>query len=464
MILPSGIVTSDTTKFFFQDLVENGQVVAILDFENRRRLFPAVQRNVRFCLFTISKSSIQEILFAAQLTSTEQLRQPGATYRLSSEDIRRINPNTLTCPMFSSKADAEVIKKIYRNVPCLLDETTEDGDPWGVSFQTLFHMANDSEMFRTFEQLSNDGWMLDGYCFIGKNPKYLPLYESKFTHQYNHRAATFEGISSEDLFGTHPATNEVTSEQLRNPEYSIKPRYWVSEAELQGGIEETGWLMGFRDAISATADARSLIATVLPPVPVGHTESLVHVEPRGPEAACLLAMMNSFPMDYVLKQKATGGHASYYIMKQLPTPPPEAFAQACPWFSELTMAEWVSLRVLELSYTSYNIAKFAESLSYSGAPFVWDEERRFLLRRELDAAAFHIFGLDKPEVEHILNNFSIVKSRDLEESSEYRTKRITVEIFDEISRAIQTGESYKTRLNPPPADPRVAHEVEPLRR
>ena len=29
-----------------------------------------------------------------------------------------------------------------------------------------------------------------------------------------------------------------------------------------------------------------------------------------------------------------------------------------------------------------------------GAPFVWDEERRFKIRAELDAAFFHLYGVD----------------------------------------------------------------------
>jgi hypothetical protein len=40
-IVPSGIATDDTTKFFFQDLMETGSLVSLFDFENREGLFPA---------------------------------------------------------------------------------------------------------------------------------------------------------------------------------------------------------------------------------------------------------------------------------------------------------------------------------------------------------------------------------------------------------------------------------------
>jgi hypothetical protein len=41
---------------------------------------------------------------------------------------------------------------------------------------------------------------------------------------------------------------------------------------------------------------------------------------------------------------------------------------------------------------------------------------------------------------------------------EYRTKRVIVEMYDEIRSAMETGEVYRTRLEPPPADATVAHE------
>jgi hypothetical protein len=35
---------------------------------------------------------------------------------------------------------------------------------------------------------------------------------------------------------------------------------------------------------------------------------------------------------------------------------------------------------------------------------------------------------------------------------------VILEIYDEIKRAKETGEAYRTRLEPPPADATVAHE------
>lgn len=50
-----------------------------------------------------------------------------------------------------------------------------------------------------------------------------------------------------------------------------------------------------------------------------------------------------------------------------------------------------------------------------------------------------------------MDTFPIVKRKDEAAHGEYRTKRVTLEIYDEMQRAMETGEPYQTRLDPPRA-------------
>jgi hypothetical protein len=59
-----------------------------------------------------------------------------------------------------------------------------------------------------------------------------------------------------------------------------------------------------------------------------------------------------------------------------------------------------------------------------------------------------------------METFPIVKRKDVAAHGEYRTKRVILEIYDAMTEAARTGTAYETRLNPPPADPRVAHAAE----
>lgn len=80
---------------------------------------------------------------------------------------------------------------------------------------------------------------------------------------------------------------------------------------------------------------------------------------------------------------------------------------------------------------------FARQLGYAGPPFRWDEIRRFMLRSELDAAYFHLYGVGRDDVNYIMDTFSIIRQRDLEIYGEYRTKRIILEIYDEMGDVVE---------------------------
>jgi hypothetical protein len=119
-IVPTGIATDDSTKAFFADITQSGRLVSLLDIENRERLFPDVDSRMKFCLLTLGQAAHAEfVCFASQVG---QLGDPRRRFRLTPEEFRLINPNTLTCPVFRTRMDAELTKKIYVNVPVLIKE------------------------------------------------------------------------------------------------------------------------------------------------------------------------------------------------------------------------------------------------------------------------------------------------------------------------------------------------------
>jgi hypothetical protein len=65
------------------------------------------------------------------------------------------------------------------------------------------------------------------------------------------------------------------------------------------------------------------------------------------------------------------------------------------------------------------------------------------------------YGIERDDVDYIMGTFPIVKRKDEKLYSEYRTKRVILEMYDEMRRAMETGEAYRTRLLP--GDRAVAH-------
>ncbi len=89
---------------------------------------------------------------------------------------------------------------------------------------------------------------------------------------------------------------------------------------------------------------------------------------------------------------------------------------------------------------------FASDIGLRCSPCGWDDERRFLIRCELDAAFFHLYGLARDDVEYILDTFPIVKEHDEKAYGEFRTKRVILEIYDAMANAVAGGRNYETAI------------------
>ena len=199
VVLPSGIAFADTTKYFFEDLVLTRSLVSLFSFfEIREVIFPATDSRDPFCLLTFGGSkqpAAEAAVFVFNAFRVEDIRKPEKQFTLSPEDIDLLNPNTRTCPIFQSARDAELTKAIYRRVPVLWREAHGDepeANPWRISFNRLFDMANDSQHFRTGGELEKKGCRREGNVYCGHDGRYLPLYEAKMLHQFDHRWATYE--------------------------------------------------------------------------------------------------------------------------------------------------------------------------------------------------------------------------------------------------------------------------------
>ncbi|MEW1660358.1 DNA methyltransferase [Streptomyces sp. NPDC093707] len=475
LVLPTGIATDATTAPFFSGLVRAARLASFLDFENEAFILSRdVDHRVRFALLTATGAStrVDQASFAFGTRHMEDL--DGRRFAMPPEEILLVNPNTGTLPVFRTRRDAEITLDIYRRVPVLMREPDADGEgganPWGLSFMRMFDMSNDSHLFRGKGELEADGWQLTGNVFnrpaveaeSGDKRRYLPLYEAKMLHHFDHRLGTYEGqTQAQANVGTLP---RVTAEQHDDPNFAPLPRYWVPEFDVDSGKRDkkgepimwagvasrlaerewsNGWLMGWRD-IARSTDTRTTMATVLPPYGVGHTNPLVFPQDAA-SAALLQACMSSFVFDYVIRQKIVGTHLTYGYLYQLPVPRLADFHAASGG------ARWFIDRVVELAYTSRDMADFAEDLGYTGAPFRWEEERRKLLRAELDAVLFNLYGVSRTDVEYVMNTFPVVKREDeAAHDGAYRTKDLILDIYDRMTEAQRSGTAYQTVLTPPP--------------
>lgn len=297
-----------------------------------------------------------------------------------------------------------------------------------------------------------------------KPERYLPLYEAKMFDAYNHRFA--EVVLSATAIVRQGQARQFSANELVNANALPQPRYWVDGLDVESRLDfwDHAWLIGFRDVTSTTNERTSLFA-VLPRVAVGHTAPLVFAKEDFQLCVGYLGNSSSFVFDYCARQKVGGVHLTYGYVKQLPVIPPHTYSPA--------LLDFISPRVLELTYTAWDLQPFARDLNYDGPPFVWNEGRRFLMRCELDALYFHLYGIDRADVDYIMETFPIVKRKDEAAHGEYRTKRVILEIYDAMADlptmpvpapkpeqgeiALPDVSRWVSPLEPPPADPRAAH-------
>jgi hypothetical protein len=479
LVIPAGIASDDTTKFFFRDIVEKRSLVSLFGFENEERLFPGTDHRVTFCLLTLASEGegpeFTDFIFYARQTTA--LKDDQRRFSLKAGDFRLLNPNTYTCPIFRLSKDAELTKFVYRRVPILIKDGPPEENPWAIRFQTMFHMANDSRFFRNRMQLQEDGWALEGNVFARGEERYLPLFEAKMIHHFNHRYSTYQGASQAQLnVGSLP---RPSVDQMQDPYFGVMPSDWVPRVEMEDRIGpnwKRNWLLAFRD-IARTTDERTVIASIVPRLPLGHKAPIVYTGIEDISLTALLqANLTSLACDYCARQKIGGTSLTYFYFKQLPVLAPKTYVQPCVWSAVArTLKEWLLPRVVELTYTAWDLKQFAEECGYNGPPFRWDPERRFLVRCELDAAFFNLY-LGTPEdwqkepesltrpfpapriaVEHIIETFPIVKRKDEKQFGRYRTKETILNIYDRIATAIAGGPPFETLLDPPPADQSVTH-------
>ncbi len=264
-VVPTGISTDYNTRAFFQHVIVEKRLVSLFDFENRRAIFSGIHRSFKFCLLTLAgtKRPAAKAEFAYFLHDPEQLKESERRIKLSESDFRLFNPNTRTCPTFRTQRDMEIARKMYAQAGVLWKEAAgqePNDNPWNVDFAMMFNMSTDSNLFRRRQEMEDSGWTLDGCDFVRNDERYLPLTEGKLFHQYDHRFATFDGVSERDIRGgkARPMTLE---EKIDTESVSI-PRYWVAEDRVADKVDKWSTLsysILSQDPRSKIQDPRSKI-------------------------------------------------------------------------------------------------------------------------------------------------------------------------------------------------------------
>ncbi len=446
LLTPSGIAAQATTKEFFAAIAESNRLIRLYEFDNRRgKFFPDVHRDTQFVILNFLGAALSarkpDFIFGA--LDVEELEDRNRHIAMTGDDIRLLNPNTHTCPIFRTQRDAEITKAIYRRVPVLIDNnrTGPTGNPWGIRFKTIFHQTNDAELFREAESLKADKCKLKGNLWVQGKQIYLPLYEAKMIEAYDHRYGTVY-IQAHNWVN-QGQTIETSEVQHANPEFLVLPRYWAEIAEVRNGAPARPAYLAFRDITNPT-NARTMISAFVPR-DAGFINTLPMIlipEEIGVlRQTCLQANFGAYVFDYVARNKVHGRHMNFFALEQLPTFSPDHYTKRCPWDRKTTLEQWISERVLKLTCTAEDMLPLAEACQFTGGSFQseydgrlnrWDEAERATLLAELDAAFFHLYGLNRADAEYILSTFTAIHDRRTPLPGHRSIAEHVLDVYDEL--------------------------------
>ena len=443
LLTPSGIASDKTAARFFKGVSTQGKLRALYDFENKKVFFPDVHASFKFCIFVASPSPVKDPARCAfYLHSAAELDDPERCFPLTAADFDRVNPNTGTAPIFRTRRDAGLTTAIYGRLPVLVDRSSgEEVKAWPVKYSTMFHMTNDSGLFRTREELEEKegAYPVSGNRFASPSGDWVPLYEGKMVQAFDHRAANIVVNPENQHRPAQPVP--ATLEQHRNADWLPNPQFWVPASEC-GWTAGADWVLGFKE-ITAPTNVRTFIASLLPTVGFGNKVPILKPEAGSRAEWLLAANFNAIILDFVARQKVQGQTLNLFIVEQLPVVPPDRYEAVR--FGPKTAGEIVREAVLELTYTAHDMEPFARDMGYVDKagkvkpPFAWDEPRRLHLRAKLDALFFHLYGVtDRDDIRYIYSTFPIVER---EEKAAYGGVYHSCELCLAWVNALAAGES-----------------------
>jgi hypothetical protein len=432
-VIKTAIATDHDFSDLFGNLVKEGRIVSLYDFKNKNNIFP-IEGRLRFCLLTIRGEDKPEenIEFIFNLEKIEEI-QKESPITLSLSELEKISAGTFQIPSIDSNADLKLLQQISSNESnVVLRENNSDWDMfWGIMF--------DSGKVQDHAFIREDLPKKETYGIYESTPDgedLVGLYEGRYIGFFDHRRRTFEDVPKDNRFGQSEGAT-VSESKKTDPEYDIEPRYWVKEKKVDQFLENHEWYFDWffvYGRYTRASDSRTFAGSFIPRsgcsssapilVPTQYDNEKDAIE----KTLVFAAVSNSHIFDYMIRNNMTGTT----IGKNL------ALRMMFPKYSHISdhneLHEKLVNMSFELSYTSNSLQEIAEVYDYHCEPTYGTSESRSDRLCEIDAIVAYIYGLERDDLEYILDTFSTQKENEVENKGHYHTKQQILNKFDDYQR------------------------------
>lgn len=442
LILPGNIFNGASAKDLRKYALDHTEIQDIIEFKNSG-IFNEIDNRYRFGIISLrSSGKTEEVRGIFDQTDLDVLRNvKQKTFNIPNRVLDQYSPEARIFPIITSEREVEVLDKILKYPPV----SANIDDTWYASlYAEELHRSKDSD--RLVEEESKGDY---------------PVFEGKNIHQYIYDDEFDDNLSPISLWGVnenHPeksGKHRVRMKNFRshNEDISLKKaiyqRYngtgsqkgFVNDLLKEHGRQElskedvlldcTEYRIAIREITSATNE-RTLVASVIPkdaitvhtlhtirPYEVNPTDEDLNEYPMhsayervftDQELFVALGILNSIPFDYLMRTKVNTHIVKYkFEESQMPR-----LTEGDDWFN------YIAERAAKLNCYGEAFEEMRERLDNLQPATTTEHRRR--LQAEIDAAAMHAYGLNRSDVQFILDDFYQVSDARL----------ITDEYFDVV--------------------------------
>ncbi|WP_455448475.1 Eco57I restriction-modification methylase domain-containing protein [Natrinema thermotolerans] len=450
LLLPGTILGGVMGKDLRNHLLDETDVKSIIGFENKG-IFGQIHRQYRFAIVTFEYGGKTK-----ELKGIFNQRDTGIVYEIDEiaakiprDVLLRYSPEGAIFPLVTSQIEADVLQKVVNHPP--LDEDIKN--TWSVDILTkefvestdkdrLLSSPDDADYpvyggknVHQFEHDNTYTTSLDGPKYWSKG-----IYDPENSAQYRVREKKFNRGNLKRAIYDEFDGPDTSKSQVQFVDDLLKEHRDHGLEEKDVLLDCTEYRIGIRD-VSRARDERTIIATVLPkdviclhtintlkPFDINPEKSHLSESPlRSPyvrrftdeELFAATGLLNSIPFDFIMRTKVE----THIVKRELLESQMPRLTDGDNWF------HYISSRAARLNCYGEEFAEMRERLG--GIEPATDEAERRELQAEIDAAAFHAYGLDREDTKFVLDDFHRVENPRLMDEAYFE---LVLEKYDELAK------------------------------
>jgi hypothetical protein len=447
-VLPGVIFNGSFSKDLRMKMLNEARINSLVTFENKG-IFPNIDNRYNFGIVTFKNSGSTDTLKGIFQQHNVEILSSLDEYavKIPQRVLERYSPESRIFPFITSQKEVDVLDNILSH-PSLDDDID---NTWKAIPRVELHRARDSD--RLFPEERGD----------------YPIYGGRNFFQFAYDNSIIDSIEYPEFWGIPEEEDSELSAKRRvrerdyqggNPKKSIYRTFGgdnTSKSQIQFvnellekhrgkpltiddvKLDCTEYRIVYRE-IARSTDERTMIATVLPKgIPIVHTVQTLRPHEPNPskedlkndplhtiydrifsdrEIFVTTGLLNSIPFDFLLRTKIDT-HIVQYKFKESQVP---RLTEGDEWF------EYIWKRAARLNCYGDEFEEMRDRLG--GIDPATDMSERREIQAELDAAAFHAYGLDREQTAFVLDDFHRVQNPRLMDEDYFE---MVLEKYDDLA-------------------------------